>query len=179
MITASIITALLGEIKYFLNGVGTYILDVDVKDDIAYEMPLVIFELGDGGLSSGLPGNGITRMDYDISFRIYNFEPNMYDDVDGGFSAGLLDIIDKVRVFLCNEVWLTNEMKALTDNFGFRMEWQGLTKAEPIQSNENLVMGYKLNFESISFDQLTNASYDMLDQSGTVTGTVTFRDLSV
>ena len=85
-----------------------------------------------------------------------------------------LDIIDKVRVFLCNEIWLTNEMKALTDNFGFRMEWQGLTKAEPIQSNENLVMGYRLNFESISFDQLTNASYDMLDQSGDVTGTVTF-----
>jgi hypothetical protein len=174
MITGDIIHAVLEEIKYFLNGQGTYILDTQIKEDIEYEFPLIIFEFGDGGDSARLPGNGITRIDYDIALRIYNFEPNAYSDEDGGYSSSLLNIIDNVRVFFCNENWQTNEMKALTDKYGFRMEFQGLNKAEPISANDNLVMGYRLLFATIAFDQLTNSTYDMTFGSGNIAGSVVF-----
>jgi hypothetical protein len=176
MITGDITHALLEEIKYFLNGQGTFILDTQIKDDMEYSFPLVILELGDAGESSRLPGNGISRIDYDVAFRVYNYEPNAYSDDDGGYSSSLLDIIDKTRDFFCNEIWQTNEMKALTDKYGFRMEFQGMNKAEPMPANDTMVMGYRLNFSTIGFDQLTNASYDAdMPLTGSVTGTVVFQ----
>jgi hypothetical protein len=179
MITADIIHAIQTEIKYYLDGVGSYVLDTNLANDISFALPLIVIEIKQAPDSARLPGNGITRIDYDIVFRVYNFEPGAYNDEDGGYSASLMDFIDATRQYLCNEVWQTNEMKAITDNYGFRMEFQGIQDAEPLEGEETLYLGQKLTFASIAFDQTTNSTYDMLDQSGTITGNVVFNDLSL
>jgi hypothetical protein len=169
-VTGTIISAIMAELKYFLNGQGTYLLDTQLKSEVNYEFPLVIFDVGNGGDSAQYPGNGLTRIDYDLTFRVYNYEPNAYDDEDYDYSSSLMDIIDNLRTFLENETWLTNKMVDLVNNFGFKMTFQGMNKAENLQSNEVLIMGYSLSFASVAFDPGTLASNDIEELTGNVSG---------
>ena len=175
MITSDIITGLLGELKYLLGSQGTYLLDTQLNDDFSGNFPLVILELGDdpGGVQLG---NRTTSVEYDIYMRVYNYEPNAYDSDDGGYATTQLDIIDKVRQYFENEVWQTNNMVNLTNNFAFRMEYQGRTKAEPLQADETLVMGYKLHFASMAYDLGTDSTNDFLEVNQNIAGSVNFQD---
>ncbi len=174
MTSSAIVSAVLKEIKYFLDNEGTYLFDTQLEPDKLYALPLIIFDLGEASESARLPGNGITRLDYDLSFRVYNFEANAFDSDDSGYSASLIDWFDNIRQHFENEVWLTADITNLTTNYAFRMEFQGMNKAEPILQNENLVLGYKFNFASISVDQVTSSYVDMVENAFNATGTVVF-----
>lgn len=176
MILSDITHALLQELKYlFADRGGTYILDTNLKEDAAYSFPLCILELGDGSESARLPGNGATRIDLDFSFRVYNYEPDAYNDEDANNATSQLDIIDTIRNYFENEKWTTQEMVDLTTNYGFRLTMTGgITKAEQIQAEEKIIMGYRINFSSIAIDPGTNSSNPMLDQSGAISGMVVF-----
>jgi hypothetical protein len=175
MITGDIIQAITNEVKYFLEGKGSYVLDTNLRNDITYSLPLVVIKVKPSQDSARLPGNGITRMGYDIIFDVYNYEPGSYNNDDGGYSSSLMDFIDSFRVFMCSENWLTNDMIALTSNYGFRMEFQGIQDAEPLEGNDTLYLGQKFTFDAIAFDNLTNATYDFPDDSGTISGTIVFQ----
>ena len=175
MILSDITHALLQELKYlFVDIGGTFLLDTSLKEDVAYNMPLCILELGDGGESARLPGNGATRIDLDFSFRVYNYEPDAWNEEDAKFATSQLDIIDTIRNYFENEKWTTQEMVDLTTNYGFRLTFMGINKAESLQDEEKIILGYRINFSSIAIDGGTNSSYQMVDGEGTVTGTEVF-----
>ena len=174
MITSDIIHALQQELKYFMNGQGTYLLDTNLKDDISFNLPLIILEIKTAPESGVMLGNRLTRMEYEIILRVYTIEQGAYNDDDGGYSASLMDFLDSTRQYFCNEVWQTNEMKALTDNYGFRMEFQGVSDAEPLEGEATIHLGQRFTFASIAFDTNTNSTYDYFDANGSVVGTVNF-----
>jgi hypothetical protein len=177
MILGDIVHAIQTELKYlFLDREGSVIIDTDLKDDIAYNMPLCIIEIGDGAESARLPGNGISRLDFDFALRVYNYEPNAYNEDDGGYATSLLDIVDIVRNYFENEAWQTQEMVDLTSKYGFRLTFTGLNKAESLQSDDKIIMGYRIMFSTIAFDQLTNTYNDYIPTSpGTNTVSIVFQ----
>ena len=157
-ITGSILSAILAEIKYLLGGTGTYILNTQLSAEKTYEMPLCILDMPSAIESAQLPGNGLTRMDFSFTLKVYNYEPNAYDSDDAGYSLALLDIIDTIRNFFVNSNWQTNEMQNLATNYGFRMTFSGVANAETLADNENIILGYSLQFETVAYDQTTAAS---------------------
>ncbi len=174
-ITSNIINAIMKELKYlFLDQAGTVILDTNLKDDATYDFPLCIFELPDAPESARLPGNGRTRIDFDFSLRIYVYEPNAYNEDDGGYAVTLLDIIDTIREYFENETWATQEMVDLTTNFGFRLTFGGINKAESIQVEDKTVMGYRIAFNTIAYDTATDSTYNITATAITETGTIVF-----
>ena len=177
MILSDIIHAIQEELKYFfLDKQGTVILDTELSDDASYDFPLCIIEVEDDMESGRLPGNGLTRIDLNFTFRVYAFEPGAYNESDGGYSTSLLDIIDKVRQYFENETWYTQEMVDLTTNYGFRLTFGGTSKAEPLANQEGkIAMGRRITFMSIAYDQETSSTYLMdITQKGTNSGTVVF-----
>jgi hypothetical protein len=178
MILSDIIHAITEELKYFfIDKAGTVILDTQLADDATYDFPLCIIETDDDSESARLPGNGLTRIDLNFTFRVYNYEPNAYNDDDGGYSTTLLDIIDQVRQYFENETWYTQEMVDLTTNYGFRLTFGGSTKAEPITNQEGkIALGRRITFMSIAYDQETRSTDLMnITHKGTNSGTVVFQ----
>lgn len=156
MFLSDLITAMTKELQtFFADLSGTVILDTGLAQDISGSLPLCIFCIEDSGDSAHLPGQGITRMDYELYFKIYPFEPNSYLSNDSGYSASLADVIDNLRNHLNSEIWLCQEMIDLTTNYAFRIEYQGTTKAEPLQMEAGLCIGFNHHFSSIAFDNTT------------------------
>jgi hypothetical protein len=181
MITSSIVSALMSELKYlFLDREATIVLDTMLKDDMSYHFPLCVLEIPEAGESARLLGNGMTRLDYNFALRVYNYEPNAYNEDDEGYGVTLLDIIDIVRVHFENEVWKTQEMVNLTTNYGFRLTFGGIEKVEPLQDEEKMIMGYRLTFNTIALDSETASTTNItISQAGTKTGTIVFEDFSI
>jgi len=172
MILSDIIYGLTQELRSLFNSfgaIGIIILDTEIKDDETYDLPLCIIEINDAPDSVRLPGNGLTQIDFDFTLRIYAYEPNAYIEQDGGYSASLLEIVDKIRNYFELECWQTPEMQMLLSKYGFRLTFSGITKAEPLSQNEKLIMGYRIGFNTIAFDQGTNSSFDENVTVGTVT----------
>ena len=99
---------------------------------------------------------------------------NSYLSDDNGYSASLADIVDNLRSYLEIGNWQTDEMKALLTNYGFRMEYQGTSKADALSMAEGLCLGFKHRFSSIAFDNSTSDTSNG-NTSGTKSGTVFFR----
>jgi hypothetical protein len=171
-----IIIALTKELKYFfLDKNGTCILDTELSDDITASFPLCILDVSDAPDSARLPGNGVTRMEWNFSLRIYAFEPNAYNSEELNYSANLLQIIDDIRNFFENESWATQEMNDLLTNYGLRITYEGTTKAENIQIGEKLCMGFRHHFSSIAIDQNTeHDTYMDITADGENTGEIDF-----
>lgn len=169
------INGLMRELKsYFTNIKGNAILDTEMGEDFTTDFPLCICELSDAPESARLPGNGVTRLDWNFSLRVHAFEPGAYNADDGGYSASLMQIVDNLRVYFEMENWATDEMKALVTNYGFRVTSDGISKAENLSVNEGISMGYRLNFVSIAIESATNQTNDYPATNQTQTGTVVF-----
>lgn len=169
------INGLMRELKnYFTNIKGNAILDTEMGEDFTTDFPLCIAELNDAPDSARLPGNGASRLDYNFSLRVHAFEPNAYNSSDDGYSASLMQIVDDLRIYFTMEDWATDEMKTLVTNYGFRVTFDGITKAENLSVNEGISMGYRLNFVSIAIEAATNQSNDYPSANQSVSGTVVF-----
>ena len=177
MYLSDLITALSNELKSFFSDVnGSIIFDTGLGQDISASLPLCIFCLDTADESAHVSGQGATRMDYEITFSIYPWEPNSYLSDDNGYSASLADIVDNLRSFLEIGNWQTDEMKALLTNYGFRMEYQGTSKADALSMAEGLCLGFKHRFSSIAFDNSTSDTSNG-NTSGTKSGTVVFQGM--
>jgi hypothetical protein len=178
MITGDIIYAIMQELKYlFLDKEGTVILDTQLKEDMSYNFPLCICEMDSAPESARLPGNGTTRLGYYFALRVYNFETNAYNEDDKGYATTLLDITDEVRQHFENEIWETQKMVDLTTNYGFRLTFGGINRAETLQIEDKMVMGYRLEFNTIAIDNKTNTYTDMTIENQTLTGEIVFLPL--
>ena len=173
---SDIIIALQKEMKaFFLSTGGTYLLDTELQDDITASFPLCILDVSDAPDSARLPGNGVTRMEWNFGLRIYSWEPGAYNPDDGGYSAGLLQIVDDLRNYMENEVWATQEMKDLLTDYGFRLTYMGTSKAEPLQMGEKLCLGYKHLFGTIVVEEATaHDTYPLDIDTVSVSGEIDF-----
>ena len=168
-----LVQALTKELKY-QSGMASVVLNTELREDFTANLPLCIIEIDGAPESAVLPGNSVTRLDWEFALRVYAFEPNAYVSDDSGTSASLLQIIDDIRVHFSNEVFSVQEMIDLRTNYGFRLTFNGITKSEDMNTNEGICMGYRIGFSSIAFDQATNASNDYLNSNQTTTGDVVF-----
>ena len=157
--TGDIIDAIMKESKAIPDlQVGTVILKTDFKlaDIDSYSMPMLLFELLEGGESRQLIG-GITRLDYYVALNVYAQAPDQLGDDTTGYSPSLLNIIDTIRVHFSNGRlygWLTQGMTDILNNYGFRFSLGGIVEADALEG-DGLLMGKRLVFETISFDMAT------------------------
>lgn len=145
---------------------GTVLLKTDYKNTklVDYAMPLVIVDLADGVDSKQYPG-GLTRMEWQYAFNSYNYSPDGYVDDTTGYSTSLLKIpIDEIRRHFEIGKWIAEDpnapgtylMNIILDLYGFRFTFSGVTPADHLDE-DGLVMGYKIGFDSVSFDNVTKA----------------------
>lgn len=168
-----ILNSVLQEIKTLLKGTGATVL---LKTDFApkkrpdYNGTLVMLSLDAAPDSVQYPG-GLTRMDWKFDLNTYAWEPDSYVDDDTGYSTGLLDFIDKIRVhFTANfgnlvnpgtvpyvegTGWLTQAMGDIFNTYGFQFTLTGLTTADAIEQ-DGLQLGYKIGLDTTAFDNTTN-----------------------
>jgi hypothetical protein len=178
MILTDIVQALTKELKYlFFDKEGTVLLDTEIQGEVSANFPLCILEIEDAPESARLPGNGVTRFDLNFSLRIHNFEPNAFIDDDNGYAPSLLLFVDTIRQHFENEVWKVQEMVDLTTNYAFRITFAGgPNKAEPIDTEGGIAMGYRIMFNTIAVDQITNSTTNLVPSTaGSFTGTIVFK----
>ena len=177
MYLSDLIAAITKELKYlFIEKAGaTVIFDTGLNGDYAGSLPICIFSIEDSNESAQLSGNGITRQDYELYFKIYPFEPNAFLSDDGNYSSDLAQVVDDLRVHFTTEDWIVQEMKDLTTNYGFRMSYQGTGKAEPLTMAEGLCLGFSHHFSTIAIDQNTaHDTYPLDINTVNVSGEVDF-----
>lgn len=149
---------------------GTILLKTDYKNSKLpdYAMPLIIVDLADGVESMQYPG-GLTRMEWEFLFNGYNYSPDGYIDDSTGYSTSLLKIpIDEIRRHFSIGRWVAIMpkdnpadpdvyfMDYVRDTYGFRFTFSGVSPADAL-TEDGLVMGYKIGFDSVSFDDITKA----------------------
>lgn len=162
-----IINAVLQEclaLSHTWDNPGTILLKTDYKNSKLpdYAMPLVIVDVPDAPDSLQYPG-GLTRMEWLLNFNSYSYSPDGYVDDATGYSTSLLEIpIDEIRRHFSIGAWIyvgTPESPAMADIldlYGFRFTFSGVTTADAL-TEDGLVMGFKIGFDSVSFDSATKA----------------------
>lgn len=141
------------------GGVGTVLVETDFKAAKlqTYSMPLVLLDMVDGHETSKWVG-GATRVDWLFGFNSYHYMPDETVDDDSGYSPGLLDIIDKIRVHFSAgmelQLWLTPGMTDIFNNYGFQFTLLGVTRAKALNA-DGLKMGWRLGLDSIAIDTAT------------------------
>jgi len=160
-----ILNAILAECQAFLSdstgnpsGGGTVILKTDFRNDHerTYSMPLILLDMIDGSDSRQFIGGG-SALEWNFAFNSYNIAPDAYaGDVNlEGYSADLLDVIDRIRQHFSFGQWLTEQMIGIVDNYGFRFTFGGINRADALEG-DGVVMGWRLHFESMAIDNTTN-----------------------
>jgi hypothetical protein len=138
--------------------IGTAILNTDYSSDKlrSYSMPLILLDMMDGPESRQFLSGG-TSIDWAFSLNTYNQAPAAYgDDVpNDGYSASLLDLIDEIRQHFSLRMWLTPAMTEIETNYGFKFTFGGISRADKLEG-DGLIMGWRLVFESMAIDVVTN-----------------------
>lgn len=138
--------------------IGQIILKSNFKDsgEITYLMPLAMLEIMGGEETSQYPG-GVTRMDWNWGFNLYNYQDNAYGDDTSGDSAGLLKWTDQVRRHFTKRMWLTQGMTDILDRYGYKFTLSGVHEADKLKYGEGLCKGWRFMFDSISLDLDTDS----------------------
>lgn len=171
---SSITRALTKELKYFCEkNDGMVVLKNKMKDDIVFSLPLIVLGIDAAKPSKRLLG-GITQMDYEIYVDVYTQAPDAYVDDDTTDSTSHLDYGDLVRNHLQNEVWITQEMVDLLNNYTFRLTYAGTVPADDLKTKDSTLKGFKHNFESICYDRSIVQTTNITETAQTVTGSVEF-----
>lgn len=156
-----ILNGIIIEVKKLFEDTGCEVLlktDYNSTNLLNYKMPLVIIDIPDAPESSQYLG-GLTKNDYLILFNIYHYEPDITTDDVTNYSTSLINITDTVRRHFSFGSWLTPEMAGLENDFGLRLTFSGVTPADSLDQ-DGLIKGFKIGFESISFDQETELIAD-------------------
>jgi hypothetical protein len=160
--TGEILQAILDEIKAMIDGQGGTILlktNYKPKDLPSYTMPLYLIHLVGAPESYEYPG-GLTRQEWQWALNSYNYVPNEAVDDDKAYSTDLLNVVDQTRRHFANYAqFITPGMKTILDNYGLRMTYMGITDADVIDES-GLEMGYKIDYDCVSFDSDTTALID-------------------
>jgi hypothetical protein len=172
---AQIINAITQELKQFSkDNEAMIIFDTELKNDMSFNLPLIVLECTETPESARLPGNGITRMDWRFTIRCYTTEPDAYIDDETTGSTGHLNFSDDVRNYFEDEIWESTLMLNVASTYGLRLTYSGTSQAPELTTEDKTYKGYSHSFETISFDQGIISTEDMTDQSQTVVGSVEF-----
>jgi hypothetical protein len=152
--TGEILQGIIDECKaLFEDTGGTVLFHTQFKPDKLpnYTMPLFIIHVNEAPDSGQMIG-GVTRLDWQLAFKTYNYEPNAEVEEDSGYSTSLMDISDTVRQHFSQSNVLTESFLALSSDYNFLMEFAGITEADPIVNNEMITKGYNVNFNCAGID---------------------------
>lgn len=164
-----ILNAVMQECKAFLTDKGgTVILKTDYKASNlpTYTMPLLLVDLLDASEALQYPG-GRTQIDWAFALNSY---ANMLDptiDDNSGESINLLKVIDDIRRHFSIGKWLTAGMTDILNNYCFKFTLSGITPADAL-NEDGLVMGYKIMFDSVGLDSVTDSVQDSIYATATI-----------
>lgn len=157
-----ILDAVLQECKALQSGTGASVM---LKTNLAamkkesYSGNFILLDIQDAQPSEQYP-NGLTRMDWKFSFNTYQFEGDAMVDDNSGYATSLLNYIDMIRRHfssgLINNLWLTQGMRDVWDNYGFQFTFGGITVADALEEN-GFLMGWKIDMESTALDDETSS----------------------
>jgi len=135
----------------------TIILKTDFKAGNlpTYAMPLILMVLTPEEGSGQLLG-GLTQLEYQWDFEVYNYSPDISGMDPTSTSATLQNVADLIRRHWSNfSTYLSQEMVDAFNNYGIRFTFNGLGNADPLQHPDGLIMGEKIKFDMIAFDDET------------------------
>lgn len=152
--------AVLQECKALQSGTGASVM---LKTNLAamkkesYSGNFILLDIQDAQPSEQYP-NGLTRMDWKLSFNTYQFEGDAMVDDNSGYATGLLNYIDGIREHfssgLVNNLWLTAAMTTVWETWGFQFTFGGITVADALEES-GFLMGWKIDMESTALDPNT------------------------
>ena len=137
---------------------ATVMIDTDfnINNLPTYILPLIILEIDESPQSRQLIG-GASQMEWNINIVVYAFEPDPYGA--GTYGTELLNIVDDLRHHFTG-VFLSPKMDALVTNYMFNNTFTGVVKAQEIEKNNKIVIGRKIQFESVGLDLKTLTTID-------------------
>lgn len=157
-----IIDAVQKEAEAFSKENGEFIGQIILKTnfintgEVAYVMPLGLLDILGGSETSQYPG-GVTRVDWNWAFNLYNYYANVYGDDVSGETARLMKWTDQVRRHFSTRNWLTQGMKDIECRYDFRFTLSGVQEADHLKYREGLCKGWRFMFESIALDKETDS----------------------
>lgn len=165
----AILDALVKEAQAFVNsiadgnlGTGQVMLMTNLKNEemATYGMPLIILGVPDAPETSLYIG-GMKRADWNAFFASYHYMPDPANDDVTGYSAGLQIIIDLITdhfaAGLVNDLWITQGMRDLFNNYCYEMTLEGITHADDLGA-DGMLMGWRTNFGSLALFRGTSQS---------------------
>ena len=161
--------AIIEEIQAFVNSDttglftgATVMIDTDfnISKVPSYILPLIILEIDSASDSRQLIG-GLTQMEWSWNLTVYAFEPDPYAQSDYG--TGLLAIVDKLYEHFATGIFLTQHIQDIKTNYGFTYIFSGITKAQEIEKDNKIVIGRKIQFESVAANNNTSFVNDSTD----------------
>lgn len=159
--TGEILNAVLMECKQLLQSTGAMvILKTDFKKPdggVTYSGNMIMLSMDDAQESFRYPG-GLTRMEWNMGFDSYNYEPNTMADDESGYSEQLLNFVDMIRQHFSSALetggFLTQAMQNVYNTYGFQFTFGGVRPATGLEL-DGLVMGWGIYMESTALDQST------------------------
>ena len=156
-----ILNAVMQECRAFLTDKGgSVILKTDYKASNlpTYTMPLILTDLLDASEAFQYPG-GRTQLSWMFALNSY---ANMLDatiDDNSGNSINLLQVIDDIRRHFSIGNWITEGMGNVLNNYCFKFTLSSISPADAL-NEDGLVMGYKIIFDSVALDTVTDVVQD-------------------
>ena len=149
---------------------ATVMIDTDfnIHNVPSYTLPLIILEIDDAPNSVQLVG-GATQMEWNWYLTIYAFEPDPY--AASSYGTGLLQIIDDLRQHFNGVNFLAQSFIDIQNNFSFTFVLNGVIKAQEIEKDNKIVIGRKIQFESVAFDSKTQPVTDSTNALSTIQNT--------
>jgi len=137
---------------------ATVMIDTDfnITNVPTYILPLIILEIDEAPSSRQLIG-APTQMEWNINIVVYVFEPDPYGA--GTYGTGLLAIVDDLRQHFAG-AFLSPKMDALVTKYMFNNSFTGIVKAQEIEKNNKVVIGRKIQYESVGIDFKTASTID-------------------
>jgi hypothetical protein len=144
---------------------ATVLIDTDfnIQQVPSYILPLIILEIDEAPNSGQLIG-GATQAEWNWGLVIYALEPDPYGQTSYG--TGQLKIVDDLQEHFCGLTFLAQTFIDVQANLNFTYAFKGINKAPEIEKNNKIIIGRKINFESVAFDDST---LDTIDSTSELT----------
>ena len=123
-----------------------------------YKLPVLILDISESPEIDQYIG-GVTRMDWNFSFKVYMYEPNPGVDIDNEYSTSLLNHIDDIRRHFTGKEILSDNYQYIIDNYNFILTLNGIDPA-PAITKDGLTIGFTISFQSTSIDTETSNLID-------------------
>jgi hypothetical protein len=97
--------------------------------------------------------------DFGFTFKAYFYDENSALESDQGINTDAYNIIDTITRHFAKEIWLTQEMKDVINDYCFRLVLNGAVKSTDMQKEGGgIIPGYAISYNTFSIDTDTSST---------------------